>query len=151
MFTRIMSRRALIAVVALAAVAAAGALRPSQPTEAQSTQAVVERAVRDAHAEAIEMLRTGQTGGLRTYTRNAAGQMVDALREFQSLGAVLTAAAEPSFQETRVNGNDATVVTLTNIEVAYFGFLGDLLTARITWYMVQSGGRWLVDAVELEL
>jgi hypothetical protein len=127
-------------------------LQPATPTRAaQPADAAVERVVRDAHAEAIELLRTGRTDILRSYTRNAVDQIAEQMEQFRALGVTLRAASEPVFQGIRVEGNRAAALTLTNIEVTYFGFFTDLLKAEITWYLLFDGSRWLVDALEIEL
>jgi hypothetical protein len=137
---------ALTVIATLAALLPAMSVRAAQPEVA-----AVEQTVRDAHDEAIELLRTGRTNGLQSYSRTAVDQIREQLEQFRALGVTLHAASEPAFQVIQVDGGRALAVTLTNIEITYFGAFTDLLTAKIAWYLVFDGSRWLVDALEIEL
>jgi len=144
--------RGLIAGASALVVAAALVVaQPANPAAAQSSDAAVRQTVRTAHAEALEALRTGSTAPLRSYTRNATGQVAEQLGAMREMGVTVLAAGEPSFDEVDVAGGSATVVTSTTLRVSYYGLFTDSVTVEITWYLVNSGGRWVVDGAEIYL
>jgi len=142
-------RGILAGASALVVAAALIVAQPANPAAAQSSDAAVRQTVRTAHAEAFEALRTGSTAPLRSYSRNAAIQIAEQLNAVRDLGVTVVNAGEPRFEDIDVEGGSATVVTTTTLRVSYYGLFTDSITVEITWYLVSSGGRWIVDGAEI--
>jgi hypothetical protein len=143
--------RTATVAIALAVFALGIATTHGPSAHAQSSDAAVREAVRTAHTEALESLRTGSTRPLRSYTPYAAAQIAEQLNAYRDYGVVVIGASEPSFGGVRVSGGSASVITRTSLQVSYFGLFSDVITADITWHLAYQNGRWVVDAAEITL